>query len=684
MQLSRPTPKSLILPTFLFLLFGLAGPLVAEDFATRAEALLEEMRSRPLLDPGGTGKLPYGPALARLAADPDDAEALNYVANGGLGGEPPFNALYQIRGYLMNPDRYSASQAESIEDSGKLVEEWNLDYTENHKVLLWSNAYLYAQAFPDGQWMWNGLALNSADLISAARQTIMEYGKSVFDRGYSDLLSPTYDLYKVSAWMNLYDFAEDEGVRDMADAMLTYHFTLLALASYGEVILPPQSRARGTIMGKGLTADSQWINWLFWGFGGNGAMEAARESSPEWIPALTTWRPPAAIGQIARGELPMPYSFRTQQPFFFEGPPRHMVRTTWRDVSFALSSGVYRMDMDALSVHGARQLVYDDPFAIAWESESSLACLSVMHPYWEGASGENDWTSRSSPFLQVGQHENTAIVLFDIPVADPWADIEPWSGERAAEPLKIAEIRYPYLGATFMDWGDDWISLDMGSAYIAIKILQPGWVRDRRILQTEGFHVIKSAGTEGEPWKTGFLFEVVGADEVESLEAFMTAVKAEPLTVNLADLGVTYTTQKGDVLDMQFTVSLEVPEFSVPGFSVNGTPVDYADWPHMESPWTRLEGRILSLGGPVDPQVYTVDWSGNVPILEMRDRSDPTTWAGWPIQENGWVDTGSFLGWVYPVGDFLFIQDLGKYVYLPESHVGPGGAWMFIPGSGSP
>ena len=55
-------------------------------------------------------------------------------------------------------------------------------------------------------------------------------------------------------------------------------------------------------------------------------------------------------------------------------------------------------------------------------------------------------------------------------------------------------------------------------------------------------------------------------------------------------------------------------------------------------------------------------------------------WAGYDLLESGWVDTGSFLGWVYPVGDYVYILAIGKYVYLPEPVGGIGdGAWIYIP-----
>jgi hypothetical protein len=53
------------------------------------------------------------------------------------------------------------------------------------------------------------------------------------------------------------------------------------------------------------------------------------------------------------------------------------------------------------------------------------------------------------------------------------------------------------------------------------------------------------------------------------------------------------------------------------------------------------------------------------------------TWAGYTIREDGWADTGTFLGWVSPLGDWLFVQSLGAYIYMPENWVGATGGWMF-------
>jgi hypothetical protein len=57
-------------------------------------------------------------------------------------------------------------------------------------------------------------------------------------------------------------------------------------------------------------------------------------------------------------------------------------------------------------------------------------------------------------------------------------------------------------------------------------------------------------------------------------------------------------------------------------------------------------------------------------------------WAGFEIDENGWVDTGSWLGAINVThGPWVWSELLGKYIYLPVENVTEAGAWMHL-GSG--
>jgi hypothetical protein len=57
----------------------------------------------------------------------------------------------------------------------------------------------------------------------------------------------------------------------------------------------------------------------------------------------------------------------------------------------------------------------------------------------------------------------------------------------------------------------------------------------------------------------------------------------------------------------------------------------------------------------------------------------PTTWGGYDIGADSWVDTGGWLGWVNVDADpWVWVINLTTFVYLPESYVEDLGAWMYI------
>jgi hypothetical protein len=74
-------------------------------------------------------------------------------------------------------------------------------------------------------------------------------------------------------------------------------------------------------------------------------------------------------------------------------------------------------------------------------------------------------------------------------------------------------------------------------------------------------------------------------------------------------------------------------------------------------------------------------WGMNTPSYLAVDQlvlAATPTWGGYDLGADGWVDTGEFLGLVYPVGDFLYIQRLGRWAYLPEGLTDGEGAWLHL------
>lgn len=117
-----------------------------------------------------------------------------------------------------------------------------------------------------------------------------------------------------------------------------------------------------------------------------------------------------------------------------------------------------------------------------------------------------------------------------------------------------------------------------------------------------------------------------------------------------------------------------------------------ADFREGTDPGYILEGwldvDLTSLGSGVATLEFALEstdvgqWGMNTPGYIAVDElvlAQPRQWGGYVEDQAGWFDTGSFLGLIYPVGDWVYVLELGKYLYLPESLISAGGSWSFIP-----
>lgn len=593
----------------------------------RSQFLLERLASQPMPTPGGSGKQPYGTVIAYLAASGGaDPDARDYLANTPYASEIFFNSIMQVRALYMAENHLTGSERSAVLSiASDDANNWNNNGTENHRLMTWSSGYLLAQFFPSGRWRYGSETLGSTELMSRLRDRIIEVGRNNYRAGYSEFLSPTYQIYHVAPMLNLYDYAEDPEVRAVAEAFLVYHFGLLSLGSFQEIVLAPWSRNAGEMDIQLTGANTQWLLWLFWGHGVVGEFQTIDPTLPIVFFAVSDWRPPSIFDDIATRSVDFPYTARMQQTHWQWNPTRYVMRTTYQEELYAMSSGVVRHLPSAFQLD-------DSQFTIAWDGSASIRYITAFHPYWRSVQqsttgGENDWRAPTSPFMQTGQHENTAIMLFDILAEDPWAGVGQWASSRDGPVIPLGQTRYPsYLGVrpTLVD---NWVFLRDGPVYIGIKTLKDNPFIDNRNLP--GYVVIKSRGTIGERWQTGFIFEIGTEAEFGSFEAFQSALLANPVNVDWESMTVDYTNARGDALTMTYAVydplDPNIPNHTVPTFSVNGTQVAYDEtWPVMDSPWTRLDNQILKVTDS-DLSRLSVDWSGTVPVFQTLPPLPPFT-----------------------------------------------------------
>lgn len=97
---------------------------------------------------------------------------------------------------------------------------------------------------------------------------------------------------------------------------------------------------------------------------------------------------------------------------------------------------------------------------------------------------------------------------------------------------------------------------------------------------------------------------------------------------------------------------------------------------------TDIGGFAISRFGPAEwnnpSEVVSVDF---ITLEQITDLTEPPSWAGYPIEEDGvTVDTGAFMGVLDILHEpWVWSYSLEAYIYLPEANVADAGAWSYVP-----
>jgi beta-glucanase (GH16 family) len=98
--------------------------------------------------------------------------------------------------------------------------------------------------------------------------------------------------------------------------------------------------------------------------------------------------------------------------------------------------------------------------------------------------------------------------------------------------------------------------------------------------------------------------------------------------------------------------------------------------------WETMETAQLALPAGSSTLRLTIDSPEdedlNINWMELRTVGGET-WAGYPLIENEFVDTGGFLGYLYVGQDpFVWCYDMERWIFLPEENAMGSGAWLYL------
>jgi hypothetical protein len=611
----------------------LPGFVAAQDWSTqeaRAAWLIGQYKGESI---GFNDKFGAVPALARLTLNPNDAYVIDRISRyydnvpeGSNGEQFTYFGVAWVLGKYW--DKFTPAQRDHLKARLKGFSDLLGHGTENHAIMKCVAAYLFAQYWPNESGWLRGTK-NTTEVMETARGRLLSVVKGLYDAGYVENLSNNYMPTHIMAWLALYECAMDPEIKSVADAALHFHLANAAANHFEGVGITPANRdySSGTLNAHSVAMPGgpsmHWFRWFYWQDAQNFTpiKKEGNDGSMVGYAAVSSWKPPAALNSLARGQT-APYELTSSARGWIAywgvtdsstlmGRPGEFVRYVYRDKLYAMGSGFVRYQPGSFYVDF-------NAFRAIYKSPDRFNHIECYHPYWH--SDDPIWEGLNSPFMQMAQHKGTAITLFNIPTADPWAGRGSWQASRDGHfenLIQEALVSYP----TSIDQKTEengWIFLREGDVYIAIRPLKDYTIGNdynpgkKAVAKAEDFKVIRSSFAQ-----TGFVFDIATKEEFASFEAFQAAVNQNPLVVDWDNLSVAYTSVGGDAI----TATWNPPYYQAtttrvlvrPDITVNGAvvPID-SDFINgvasMKSPSVTIANGVLRLQTPAGN--LAMDWRG--------------------------------------------------------------------------
>lgn len=205
----------------------------------------------------------------------------------------------------------------------------------------------------------------------------------------------------------------------------------------------------------------------------------------------------------------------------------------------------------------------------------------------------------------------------------------------------------------------------------------------------EGSYGLYANVDDTDGW-TGGIISLSSDDDAELLTVLQMVYAGDPSAYQLSfevRSGMTGFTPAGDWYQFHYIINdssggwaqAEVGDAStlvVPETTVTVT-IPLSSTPNVPSDSTmyRLIIGGNSNGGGANAYYFDFD---NIRI-EPAGGAEPEMWGEWEVGADGWVDTGDFVGWIYPIdGGFVWSGALETWMYLPADSVSANGSWTYI------
>ena len=477
--------------------------------------------------------------------------------------------------------------------------------TINHAILRASSWYLLAQYFPNAKWLnSDGVVYSSQQVMVTLKPLLAGRRAQFYKSGQYEWLSPTYAMTNFFPLLNIIDFAADPSVKKNAEEEAILEVAILRAHSFHGEIVPPLTRK---IVDQINTSDSpqdyvpsitQHLLWYYFGEpAGLGLYDFQSKKEPFFATflGLSNWQPPEQVMRMSAAKSG-DYVIKVKTPSFgiwaAETTPEIFGDSYIAD-DFAVGTGNQLFEPGGYSGH-------IQTFSILLKSNKPQNQIECYQPFWKSNMGEDAWsTDRSSPFQQMYRYDNSSVVmLFDIPLKDPWvqgADARslPDRSIHKDALLQLAECR---ISKSFDEIikEKNWIFVRQGPVFAAIATLHGSHEYDQAPPKLTSKYVLVKIR---EP-KTALFFRVEREAANLNFAQFREQVRLQLPSYDVITSTVKLNEQSGVQTEVRFRLQpyLDGKRWSsIPEISHNAQPLVLGSDDVIDSPVLKLTNGILTI-----------------------------------------------------------------------------------------
>jgi|GEM_PF-3559442 len=508
--------------------------------------------------------------------------------------------------------------------------------TENHIAMKRIAGLLFSESFPECGFKH---AMTGQQVRDECIKYIQKYGRAMYGSSNSEFLSHIYFPVNMEVWTDAWQYSKDPKVHLMAQAILDWFFANAAV-NYGHGFV------NGSIHRASYGGVDKYkrhaLSILLWLFGGEYTEICMGKFPPSIISlVMTDYLPHEAIRNILAEKIKLPYTITqtcankgylskfyqniiVKENTTWQFPyKKSLFRNTYIHGQYAMGGGNLRMALEEFI-----SIPTSLAFTASWQSTDRFNYLLATHPYWftKKKWGDKKWGFGNniknknkvkntyfldddmfgfSPFMQMVQKENAAVLFYNIPKKDPFSNYHQKGGSASDRLEELIQECFLYIPETVDERIHEMgmFFIREGKTYIAIIPFstKADW---KESLRKNFFRI----GIPGE--LTGFAIEMGDQKEYGDFEGFKNQFSRNQLELSLLHTNhcAQYHSTRGHVLSLRHTGF----NTGLPDASIQGKKINWQKYPTLDSPYVSVKDYVLNVNDGVSG--FLVDWSRKYPV----------------------------------------------------------------------